>query len=363
MEYSKEKNQPPSMTDVCAYSLPSSHTAKVRLHCASPAVHSWVNAYILPFCSLLPFGDSPHWDLRVSTEETLWRAEKEKFEIFARRLPVTDHPALKTAWVCEPRASAPTYFVYQEDPNIEGVAWYWHLDVAARQVTAAVLGTDSTSPYVVARLIRSILIADAVQNGWNQFHAACFASGGTGTLVLGNKRAGKTTFLISALAQFGAEYVTNDRILLKRNGEQLDAIALPFSVNISQHHLSLLPGYEFDKLANHRYQSEHGQKYRILANQLCQQIGCTIRPQCGITTVLLPTYVRGEGSLFPISGVDTEASIRAAVYSCIDEYQPLWDTVIPKMPVSRAATSNIAAYRIAYDESTIVACLGTILRR
>jgi hypothetical protein len=70
-----------------------------------------------------------------------------------------------------------------------------------------------------ARLPRQAITAQLLKNGAVYAHTAAFSLGGRGVVIAGHRGRGKTTTLLAGLHRLGADYVTNDRLLLRAEEE------------------------------------------------------------------------------------------------------------------------------------------------
>ncbi|MGW2105060.1 hypothetical protein [Streptomyces sp. NPDC001948] len=78
---------------------------------------------------------------------------------------------------------------------------------------------ESAAMHWTARLPRQAITAQLLENGAVYAHTAAFSLGGRGVVVAGHRGRGKTTTLLACLHRLGADYVTNDRLLLRAEGE------------------------------------------------------------------------------------------------------------------------------------------------
>ncbi|MFI6287636.1 hypothetical protein ACIBCM_23305 [Streptomyces sp. NPDC051018] len=74
---------------------------------------------------------------------------------------------------------------------------------------------ESAALHWAARLPRQAITAQLLENGAVYAHTAAFSRGGRGVVIAGHRGRGKTTTLLSCLHRLGADYVTNDRLLLR----------------------------------------------------------------------------------------------------------------------------------------------------
>lgn len=153
-------------------------------------------------------------------------------------------------------ARGQTYWVNQHASII-------HADHNARTITAY-CGDAESAQYWAARLVRQAMTTQLLAAGAVYAHAAAFSHHGRGVLVTGHKGAGKTTTLLTSLRLLGGDYVTNDRLLLRREGGELvgrpwpmhlrvgvgTLLAMPELVDLVPPHLRDLPGHR-------RWQHQH----------------------------------------------------------------------------------------------------------
>lgn len=86
-------------------------------------------------------------------------------------------------------------------------------DVRYREATAF-------SEQVICHLIRATVDKLLLSSGYHLYHAGAFVLKGKTVLIVGDKGAGKTTSLVTALDEFNAGYLSNDRVYGKvRDGK------------------------------------------------------------------------------------------------------------------------------------------------
>jgi energy-coupling factor transporter ATP-binding protein EcfA2 len=127
----------------------------------------------------------------------------------------------QTCWVAEHatiiHAEHRTATITAHCPDVQS-AWYW-----------------------AARLVRQAMTAQLLAAGAVYAHAAAFSHRGRGVLVTGHKGAGKTTTLVTSLRLLGANYLTNDRLLLRREGGELVGRPWPAHLRVGIGTLLALP--------------------------------------------------------------------------------------------------------------------------
>jgi len=153
--------------------------------------------------------------------------------------PTQPEPLVSASTACEigPRLTA-----YRRDdqwwiPDLDSLV---HLDQRARHLT--VRCPESAAPHWSVRLVRQLMTGQLLTDGAVYAHAAAFTTtAGKGVAVAGRKGQGKTTTLLAALRHLGANYFSNDRILLHRADPGVAAEAWPQRVHVGVGTLSAFP--------------------------------------------------------------------------------------------------------------------------
>lgn len=130
-------------------------------------------------------------------------------------------------------ARGQTYWVDQHTSVI-------HADHSTCTITAYCSGAESAR-YWAARLARQAMTTQLLAAGAVYAHAAAFSHHGRGVLVSGHKGAGKTTTLLASLRLLGGDYVTNDRLLLRREGGELVGRPWPMHIRVGVGTLLAIP--------------------------------------------------------------------------------------------------------------------------
>ncbi|MET3211848.1 UNVERIFIED_CONTAM: hypothetical protein ABIC26_004816 [Paenibacillus sp. PvR008] len=94
------------------------------------------------------------------------------------------------------------------------------------------------------RLLRALVKVVHLKRGWTLFHAAACQLGDTGIGIVGDKRAGKTSTLLSLLTSEHAHFISNDKVLLQERTGALHVLGLPHKVGIRKQTLLRFPGLQ-----------------------------------------------------------------------------------------------------------------------
>lgn len=115
-----------------------------------------------------------------------------------------------------------------------------HAEHRTATITAHCTDVQSAR-YWAARLVRQAMTAQLLAAGAVYAHAAAFSHRGRGVLITGHRGAGKTTTLLTGLRLLGGDYVTNDRLLLRRESGQLLGRPWPAHLRIGVGSLLTMP--------------------------------------------------------------------------------------------------------------------------
>lgn len=95
---------------------------------------------------------------------------------------------------------------------------FFLLESETRRITLLSRGDGGRFRIALMRVVRELAMNRAQQDGGVILHASAFSLGNKGVIVTGPKGAGKTTLLMYALQATPADYVSNDRVLLRLDG-------------------------------------------------------------------------------------------------------------------------------------------------
>ena len=102
---------------------------------------------------------------------------------------------------------------------------------------------DLSKEDFVKRIFTNYYIKVLQKLGYTIIHGACVSKNNEAIIISGNKRAGKTTTLINFLNN-GYDFIANDRIAVKRIGDEFYVQGIPFSMGIILEDALKYPGFE-----------------------------------------------------------------------------------------------------------------------
>jgi hypothetical protein len=91
---------------------------------------------------------------------------------------------------------------------------FYSADVERRRIEVIAAAPRDATRIALLRVVREIATDHLVDRGWIPFHASAYSDAGRGVLVVGPKRAGKTSLLMHALASPSSRPISNDRAIV-----------------------------------------------------------------------------------------------------------------------------------------------------
>ena len=181
------------------------------------------------------------------------------------------------------------------------------VDRAEHAVTVLSPAGNEGARTALMRAVRELAMNDSRRAGGLFLHAAALAVDGRGLLIAGEKRAGKTTLLLHLLRTTGADFVSNDRVLLPAPAAP-EVRAMPTIVTLRTGTLDRIPGLRAAIESRSFYyrrtvaeSAEHPAPARAWPDgsfglspaQLCSLLGVAARPRCAPRILLFPR-LRGD---------------------------------------------------------------------
>jgi hypothetical protein len=154
------------------------------------------------------------------------------------------------------------------------------------------------------RSIREAAMDHVWTHGASLLHASAFAIGDRAVLVAGDKEAGKTSLLCAALLQTDASFfLSNDRVVLEREGMRLCVRPLPSIVSIRQGSARVVPSLrEALSSARENYlgapvsATEEPERWILSPRQFSSLLGREMRHEAEVGCCLFPRIDPSETS-------------------------------------------------------------------
>lgn len=240
------------------------------------------------------------------------------------------------------------------------------LTVRGKEETTIVVGQNG--PHACLAGVRALRNISAVQwssEGGVFLHAAGVAVEGSGVLILGDRKSGKTSQVCQMLQRGGAQFVSNDRVYLFPDGH---IVGIPVSVNLRPPTMNRYP--ELVSLQNCKANphnvsaSRPAEDVSIGPSEFTARFGAAITSRVPLRHVLRLTYrPEAEGvSCSPLAFDELARELVAAQLEVIDASQPFW-TYAPKDfgAIREVATVDIRGWAVKSGADTIDLTTDTIL--
>ncbi len=213
----------------------------------------------------------------------------------------------------------------------QGLSVVYEVDRASRSVTILSPERNPNARTALMRAVRELAMNHARRDGGMFLHAAAIAVEGRGLLIAGEKRAGKTTLLLHLLRETGADYVSNDRLLLP-SADAATLRAMPTIVTVRVDSLAFFPGLEADvqtrAYSYRRTLAEAAEvpqptrprsddSFGLSPAQFCALLGVERRAECAPHALLFPriTGEAGIGRLRDLAPGEAAARVRRTLLS------------------------------------------------
>lgn len=119
---------------------------------------------------------------------------------------------------------------------------FYKLDGEGRRVEVVAPSARPSTRIALLRLVREYATHHLAAEGAVQFHAAALGHDGRGMLIVGPKRAGKTSLLIHGLGESGSTFIANDRAVVSRDARDGWRLGgMPTVISIRPGTVELLP--------------------------------------------------------------------------------------------------------------------------
>jgi hypothetical protein len=225
--------------------------------------------------------------------------------------------------------------------------------------------TAAAPPRVRVALMRAVREIAALRRleaaGCLDLHAAAFAVKDRAVLLVGPKRAGKTTLLASALGSGRADLIANDRVLAEPDAGAVRAFGVPTLVSIRPDTLERFPALRSpvaggsaqltaDEIEAQRVSPSPDAapvKYALSPAQLAQQLGAGAATGAPIAAIVFPEIdPRQSGwSLARLPTAEAGARLRECLYGAtlIDRPRTVFDELVGARPARREQSAQQVA--------------------
>lgn len=155
-------------------------------------------------------------------------------------------------------------------------------------IWVAAASTDGPPLYLsLVRALRNHNACQCLDNGELFIHGAAVEIGGFGTLLLGDRRAGKTTQLCELLTQHGAKFISNDRVFLSDKGRLSGA---PVSVNLRKPTIDYFAQYQLGSTFSDIHtigSSRMNGDVSLSVPDFTERLGCGLVPHSELRSIVI----------------------------------------------------------------------------
>jgi hypothetical protein len=359
---------------------------RVRVESADTRDLTWLQEFVAPPFEVV---DAGGWNRAVSFEvETKQHAALMDLgtdhgvtaPCFALDQQLVHHPV----WA----SRSGERIVYDQEFDV-----FYHVRAGALHVRVVTAEGNRAARIGLMRVVRELGMSYVWRSGGIVAHAAAVRLGDEGLAIVGPKGAGKTSLLTFLLRHRDAQYVSNDRVLLRiENGRPL-LRGLPTLVSVRSGTLAMFPALR-DQLATRSYDHSTGLREAapdsseiprlathggrsLSPGQFCELLGVTRVTQTLLTGLLFPRVSGGRGGieLEPLSpGV---AAVKLGNFLLrmgrSPETRSIFDFAVdepiardpPLQARCRALTSRVQCFecRLGQDAYRDLDCIDVLLER
>lgn len=204
----------------------------------------------------------------------------------------------------------------------------YDLIIGRKDHIIVITGPSGPPAYLAGvRAIRNLTVSQWLGAGALHLHAGALKILNRGVLLLGDRRAGKTTQVCHLLDRGSAHFVSNDRVCLFPDGT---LAGLPVSVNLrldTQRQFEAIQFGERSTSAHHNVSSDRpAEDVSLSPTEFVKRLGATINPGFALTDIFhLHRDDRAEGVMFSSVGPEQIKNLLLQnALDNIDAAQPFW---------------------------------------
>lgn len=203
----------------------------------------------------------------------------------------------------------------------------------------------------VKRIFTNYYIKVLQKNGYSIIHGACVSKDNEAIIISGDKRCGKTTTLINLLDR-GYDFIANDRLAIKKVGEEFIVHGIPFSMGIILEDALKYPGFDIkDKKI-----TTDGDKKKVYieAFDIGNMFGVDSKSSSIVKSIIMPKYNPRIDSL-NVSKVENNVEALGSnimFNDAIPEDKQFMHELIKAKYVNPNLLINIPTYKVEQNSTT-----------
>ena len=297
---------------------------RIMVECTDEAHHDWLDEFLAPSFDARG-GNRDDYAVRLVRDSERYREARKagqadgEIDVFIQDTSIVRLPAWRDRgqWLVFDKSYGAIYRVSDLVSPIE---------ILHRGTGTAVRGG-------LMRVVRELAMNHAWQEGNYILHAACVNLDHRGVIIAGPKGAGKTTLLVHLLGADNAQYVTNDRLLVRTQDGSAEVRGVPTIVCLREELFRFFPGLR-ERLMDGWYRwlltlKECSAKPHppprpwpdgrigISPAQFCALLSRPAVESANPRTVVFPEITRRAGSvnLTPLSAEETASRLFASLFA------------------------------------------------
>jgi hypothetical protein len=266
-----------------------SHRVRIGWHADCHYTRAFLQAYLHPFFEVLDGAASPCDALQV--------------DVFVGPAP-PEAPPLDEAELFTIDTSKGFLHCTGRRATRDGLSWVrmepsgalLRIDRPAGRITVWA-ASDPALAIPLLRVIEDWTLNEAQNHGAVVLHASAVASEGRAFLLVGNKKAGKTTGLCRLLEHFDADKIANDNVCLFRSDGRLCVRGWPafFKVSVGTLACTLPLAGDFPQAARPFLDDDAAlwevyDKVALYPAQGAARFGATVQPDAQLAAIYFPTF-------------------------------------------------------------------------
>ncbi len=304
-------------------------TFRIRVTYHHASLFCWLEEFFLPLAKVVagPVADrDSHWTIVCDTNEARYAQlcqrscgdSDQEVSCFTRDGHFLSFPKWtgelgESSEPREPREPREPAAIGVHDPHTKCLIF---VDSVRQRVEIVHAGRQAMLRRMVMRTMRELATLNFMERGYLHLHGSCYARDGQATLFLGEKRAGKTTQLVQALACSSADFVANDRVLVSDN----EIVGMSTIVSVRAETLRMFPSVG-ERHSNHRFHREYcldeqqpdgpaSDDAKITAAQFCKLTGANAVRSAPLGQIVFPQFLAQQARSVYIQLNVTQAAAR-----------------------------------------------------
>ena len=262
-------------------------------------------------------------------------------EYLCTELPVDEKDLDKNGSIVIPLNSNMDVIFQQDIEGGSNCSAYHVVDKFKRNIIILVSECDEPGKHMLMRTVRTFVKLLLLERGMLLFHAACIVKDGYGIGFTGDKLAGKTTTLITALLNCNCDFLANDKVFLDYINGYLTMYGLPVSLGIRVGTIHLFPTMQSllgkasalhsdNNILSEKELENPRTRIYVSPRYLASMLKCSIVPCARVKCFVIPEFSRStrESKLIHLTLDETKKFLLTQHLSEPFPHQPYWNKLV-----------------------------------